>query len=193
MGAAILAISAAPGSSVLAQGVDVSVCGIVEEYTPPTTRAVGSVTLDGDSFALAPGAHLPGAIRAGSDRCLVFTFDDTGRIASVANASGADEPDREALPAMPGVGADEDGDRSADAPETGEESAAREERAGGDGSAVIADAGSGEPEPVDTIAAPGADLPRTGGSAPTGGLFSLVSLAAAMLAGLGTFVLRRDA
>ena len=79
---ALMAAAVAPGEAA-AQGTRVGVCGPVSEYTPATSAYPGSLTIDGDVFALAPGVAVEGPMEAGSERCLTLTADSSGRIAAV--------------------------------------------------------------------------------------------------------------
>lgn len=187
---AVLAVLslASPSTDVVAQeATQVSVCGQVEEYTPPTPKSAGSLTMDGDVFTLAPDARVERTITAGPDLCLTFAFGDKGQIASVndesaSSSQGERHSDGETRAGTP---------RASSKPEAGSgmENAQQADLIG-----LAAAQGRAESrEPAAVGMATKDDLPKTGGAAPSGPFYSLFSLAAAALAGLGAFALRGEA
>ncbi|HET7452492.1 MAG TPA: DUF5666 domain-containing protein, partial [Thermoanaerobaculia bacterium] len=70
-------------------GVDLTVCGIVQDYTAATALAPGAVTIGGRAFVIAAGATLSNAdlLTAGADVCIQAALNASGQITSPASVS----------------------------------------------------------------------------------------------------------
>jgi hypothetical protein len=160
-----------------AEAIDVTVCGKITRIVPATSTASGALVIGGDHFTLAADTSVDKLAEGGSTTCARLTFDATGAITRVVDAPDENGP-------SPTRGSDRDG------------SAIGDFDAVADAEQAQPDAAKDEPgtdrhvAPSRTDASVG-QLPVTGGSAPSGPLYAIVSLAAVLLAGLGVFSARR--
>ncbi len=164
-------------SEASADAIDVAVCGKITRFASSSAAASGMLVIGGDRFVLPAGAVVEAEISVGPTTCLLLTFDATGTIARVSIAAERAEPVR---PIQRARGSDTAGDVN-----TGTGSARPQTR--------ILPAEPSTPRPVahDRSAVGQGDLPATGGSAPSGPVYAIVSLATVLLAGFGVFSARR--
>ncbi len=160
-----------------AETIDVTVCGKITRFVPASSNANGELVIGGDRFTLAAGTLVDELADGGSTTCVSLTFDATGAITRVAGAVDGEDP-------SPTGGSDHDS------------------AAVGDSNTVVdteqpqSDAVQDKPGTARQIAPERTStgvggLPVTGGSAPSGPLYAIVSLAAVLLAGFGVFSARR--
>ncbi len=160
-----------------AEAIDVTVCGKVTRFLPASSNANGELVIGGDRFALAAGTSVDDLDDGGSTTCVRLTFDATGAITRVA-------------------GAQEGNDRSPTEGSDHASAAVSDSNTVGEAEQPKADAVQDEPSTTRQIAPERTTtgvggLPVTGGNAPSGPLYGIVSLAAVLLAGFGVFSARR--
>lgn len=160
-----------------AKDVDVTVCGTITRFVPASSNTNGELFIGGDRFTLEADTMVDELADVGSPTCVNLTFDATGAIMRVGGVQDEDDP-------SPTGGSDHDS------------AAVGDPNTGGDAKQPQADTVKDEPGAARQIASRrtttgvGA-LPVTGGSAPSGPLYAIASLAAVLLAGFGVFSARR--
>ncbi len=164
-------------SGAAADVIDVAVCGKVTRFSAPGSNSSGTLVIGGDRFLLPMRTVVPAEITIGQATCLTLTFDTTGQISRVANSADTTEPGR---PVRRGGDSDSAGAAN---PEINPEQPRP----------VADSADSAESHQVgdDQPSGGQGDLPVTGGSAPSGPLYAIVSLATVLLAAFGVFSARR--
>jgi hypothetical protein len=68
------------GTVTLNPGTAVNVCGVLSAYTPATAGAAGSLTVNGSTYAIAPGTTVSGTLTTGSNICIQATTNAAGQI-----------------------------------------------------------------------------------------------------------------
>lgn len=63
----------------------VQLCGVVAAYTPAGVTTAGSITIDGQTFAIAAGVPVSGGyIVPGQSYCIIFTFNSVGQVVALS-------------------------------------------------------------------------------------------------------------
>ncbi len=159
-----------------AEAIDVTVCGKITRFVPANSNANGELVIGGDRFTLAAGTLVDELADGGSTTCVRLTFDATGAITRVGAVEGDD-------PSLSG-GSDHDSAAVGDS-----NSVVDAERP--QVHAVQDEPGTTRQIAPERTTTDVGGLPVTGGSAPSGPLYAIASLAAVLLAGFGVFSARR--
>jgi hypothetical protein len=160
-----------------AEAIDVTVCGKITQFSPARSDANGTLVIGGERFELAAGTVTNDVIDVGRTTCVRLTFDTAGTIARVASTADETDPD-------PAEGNDHGDEASGDSNTVVETQKPQPD-------AVSEEPGTARQVAHERSTTGVGGLPVTGGSAPTGPLYAIVSLAAVLLAGFGVFSARR--